>query len=636
MPRVEFVPSGKFAVVDDTALISEAARRAGISIGLPCGGKGTCGRCIVTVLEGNVVQYERPPEGTPHNSVLACKTAVGTSDCRIEIREYDFAEDDSDDISDSDLLSISPDLLDLPLVSSLIINVSSPKPDDGLSDLDRAAKAILNNQNITSVTWDLSAVRLLPDFLRAGDGTIAAMLHREGTIAHVCGIKKASASKRHFGVAIDLGTTTISVAVMDMESGQICGCASGYNEQISCGEDIISRINYASSDMRLEELRLKAVHTINRLVVRAVKQADISLNDIFSAVISGNTTMAHLLLSVTPEYLRLEPYTPAFLSPGVLRARDLELGINPNAVVHVSPAIGSYVGGDITAGILCTDFNEREEVSLFIDVGTNGEIVLGNREFLFTCACSAGPAFEGGGISCGMRAHDGAVNSVVIDKGTGIPVLSVIGGGNPKGICGSGIIELLSELLCKGWMDRSGKLLRNVTSEAILIEGRKARYRLADKNNSATGKELWITEQDIENVLRAKAAVFSAIATLLEYAGLSFRDIAKIYVAGGFGRHLNINHAIAIGLFPELPPEKFTYIGNASLKGSLMLLASGKTRELQRKTASRMTYVNLSAQNVYAEKYTAALFFPHTDESLFQETINKISTLNRAFNQKKS
>lgn len=624
MPRVEFIPSGKFAVVDETTLISEAARRAGVSIVLPCGGKGTCGRCLVTVHEGRVVQYERSSDGAPKNSALACKTAVGVSDCRIEIPEYDLSKDDADDAVTSQSFALSSDEITDPLVFPLSLAVPAAKPDDGLSDVDRATKELKKHVGASDVNWEVDALRALPEALRAENGAVRALMHRTENHVHVCGIKNQSSFKGNYGVAIDLGTTTVSVAIADLKSGNIISATTGYNEQIACGDDVISRINYANTKERLVELRIKAIHTINRLIIRAAKLVGIACEDIFSAVISGNTTMAHLLLGITPEFLRLDPYTPAFFSTAVLRARDLELCINPGSAVYISPAVGSYVGGDITAGILCADFHVRDEVALFIDVGTNGEIVLGNREFLFTCACSAGPAFEGGGISCGMRAVDGAINSIQIDEHTGMPTISVLGGGTPKGICGSGIIDLLSELLLKGWMDRSGKLFRNGRCEAIHIEGRKARYLLTGADVSATGKDLWLTEQDIENVLRAKAAVFSAIATLLEYAALSFGDIDKVYIAGGFGRFLNIHNAIGIGLLPELPVEKFEYLGNASLKGSLMLLASDNFRKLQAATASRMTYVNLSMQSEYTEKYTAALFFPHTDEALFRETIKKV------------
>ncbi len=622
MPRVEFFPSGKYTVVDETALISEAARRAGISIYLPCGGKGTCKRCLVKVLEGRVVQYEKPAEAMAQNVVLACKTAVGVSDCRIELNEYDFSRDDSIDITFDDEI---PDTFtdSNPLVRACVITVPAPKPDDGFSDLDRVNNEIRNHTGITDISWELSAIRLLPDSLRAENGAISAMLYHNDTIAHVCDIKKTSAVKGNFGIAIDLGTTTVSVAIIDIESKKIMGCATGYNEQISCGEDVISRINYARSADNLEELRTKAVATINRLIAKILTTSHISEKDVYAAVISGNTTMMHLLLGIKPEYLRLDPYTPACMNPGMFRAADIGLSIHPAAQVYFSPAVGSYVGGDITAGILCADFYQRDEIALFIDVGTNGEIVLGNREFLFTCACSAGPAFEGGGISCGMRAMKGAISAIEIDRNTAGARFSVIGGGKPKGICGSGIIELLSELLYKGWMDRMGKLVRDVATDAISVDGRKACFRLVAAQDSAIEKDIWITEQDIENVLRAKAAVFSAVATLLDYAGLSFIDIAKIYIAGGFGRFLNINHAITIGLFPELPLERYIYLGNASLKGSLMLLSSHSARELQKTIASKMTYINLSSQSGYAENYTAALFFPHTDETLFPDTIKK-------------
>jgi uncharacterized 2Fe-2S/4Fe-4S cluster protein (DUF4445 family) len=453
------------------------------------------------------------------------------------------------------------------------------------------------------------------------------MAYQKANGARICSVRPKNGSFKNLGVAIDLGTTTVSVMIVDQESGSVLGGATGYNEQIACGEDIISRINYARNSERLAELQSKAVATINRLIQKSVKKIGISCDDIFAAVISGNTTMMHLLLGITPEYLRLDPYTPAFFSPDILRAKDIALSIHPEAAVIVSPAIGSYVGGDITAGVLCADFHQRDEIALFIDVGTNGEIVLGNNEFLFACACSAGPAFEGGGISCGMRAREGAIAGVAFEEASGFLRLSVVGGGKPKGICGSGIIDLLSILLRAGLMDRAGRLVRDGAHEAILLEGRKARMRLARGDESGTGKELCISEQDIENVLRAKAAVFAAVATLLKYAGMGFSDIARVYIAGGFGRFLNIENAIAIGLFPELPLETFSYLGNTSLKGSVMMLVSQEARSLQESLALKMTYVNLSSQSDYAGEYTAALFFPHTDEKMFPETMKKIYSL---------
>jgi len=279
--------------------------------------------------------------------------------------------------------------------------------------------------------------------------------------------------------------------------------------------------------------------------------------------------------------------------------------------------VGSYVGGDITAGLLCTDLAVgAEEVNLFIDIGTNGELVVGNRDFLLTCACSAGPAFEGGGIGCGMRAAVGAIERVEVNPADGMPACWTIGNVAPKGICGSGMITLLAELLRTGWMDAAGKLDRARVSPAIRISGRNAEYVLAPASPNG-GTPLVVTELDIDNLLRAKAAIYAACALLLQHAGLDFPDLAHVYIGGGFGRFLDLEKAVFIGLVPDLPREKFHYIGNSSLLGSYIVLVSQDYRRRQLELARRMTYVDLSGDAQYMDQYTAALFFPHTDPERF-------------------
>jgi uncharacterized 2Fe-2S/4Fe-4S cluster protein (DUF4445 family) len=334
--------------------------------------------------------------------------------------------------------------------------------------------------------------------------------------------------------------------------------------------------------------------------------------------LAGNTVMTHLLLGLPPEFIRLEPYTPTVLAPPVLSAAEIGLGICPEAPVELAPCVGSYVGGDITAGLLCTDMAlETHSVSLFIDIGTNGEIVVGNTDFLMSCACSAGPAFEGGGIECGVRAAAGAIERVAVDPETARPSLSTIGDETPVGVCGSGMIDLLANLLRTGWVDRKGELDRTRASEHIEIAGKRARYILVPAGESATGRPISISETEIDNVIRAKAAIYSAAALMLERIGLGFDDLDTIYIAGSFGRFLDLDQAIAIGMIPDLPRHAYRYLGNSSLTGTFMTLVSRAHRRRQLEIARRMTNIELSTIPEYMDQYTAALFLPHTDAERF-------------------
>jgi uncharacterized 2Fe-2S/4Fe-4S cluster protein (DUF4445 family) len=339
---------------------------------------------------------------------------------------------------------------------------------------------------------------------------------------------------------------------------------------------------------------------------------------ILNASIAGNTTMMHLLLGIVPEYIRLDPYTPAVYDIPAFKASHFGLDIAPEAAVYFAPCVGSYLGGDITSGLLCTALStDSRDISLFIDIGTNGEIVLGNSEFLLGCACSAGPAFEGGGIEKGMRASKGAIEYVEISKESGAVKYNTIGNAPPAGICGSGMISLIAGLFSSGWMDAAGKLDRSRPCPSIPDKGKNARYLLLDPSTTNLSDQIYITEADIDNFIRAKGAIFSACQVLLKKIPLNLEDISVIYIAGGFGRYLNIADSITIGLLPDIDEKKFRFIGNASLMGSYMTLMSQKHRKNQSRLSRNITYIDLSSEPEYMNEYTAALFLPHTDRKLF-------------------
>jgi uncharacterized 2Fe-2S/4Fe-4S cluster protein (DUF4445 family) len=626
MPIITFQPSGKTIDVPSGTELLDAARKADIEIESPCGGKGTCGKCIVRIISGSVDSDSLgllSASAIKKGFTLACKTKVLDAPVTVEIPEQ-IGKDGGQFIDETDdtclvLEGILPDEWQPdPLSHKFTLEVPKPQLEDGLSDLDRLTRAIQNKGEKKDATYPLAVIRQAAEALRKEDGNVTVSLVETSTQYQVTGIDPGDRSAQHFGIAVDVGTTTVAVQLVFLPSAKVIATRTAYNDQIDCGLDIISRINYARKPERLEELRSRVLNTINNLVEQVCSGHDVEPKEIGSAVLAGNTTMIHLLLGLPPEYVRLEPYTPTILEVPYLTAEDIGIAIHPQSWIYIAPAVGSYVGGDITSGLLCTDIaKDSEAVNLFIDIGTNGELVIGNRDFLMACACSAGPAFEGGGIKNGMRAAVGAIEKVEVDPETGIASYQTIGNVKPRGICGSGMILLLADLFLTGWIDPAGKLNRSKKSQAIRVEGRQARYIIVPAEESATGKPITISEIDIENIIRAKAAIYSACALMLEQVGLGFDDLVNIYIAGGFGRFLDIDKAIMIGLIPDLPREKYHYIGNSSLMGAYLVLVSREYRHRQIELARRMTYLELNTAPAYMDQYTGALFLPHTDIKRF-------------------
>ncbi len=625
MPRVRFQPSGKSVEVAPKTELLDAARQAGVVVESPCGGKGTCGKCIVRVTSGEVDSRSLgllPPTAVAEGYVLACATVVLAEDLIVEVPEQaaleggKFAPENETHLVRRELLPKQWEYD--PLAVKWLVHVESPQLENGLSDLDRLTRAIQHDWGKRPVEYSLLGIRKVADTLRKMQGQVTATIVRDSGRLHVINIEPGDTTLRHYAIAVDVGTTTVAVQLIDLAIAQIVAARSDYSDQIACGLDVISRINYARSPERLEELRQRVLGTVNRLIRQVAKSHGVDPHEISNAAVSGNTVMTHLLLGLNPEYLRLAPYTPTLLQVPYLRNSEIGIDINPQAWIHFSPCVGSYVGGDITAGILCTDLAAATaDINLFIDIGTNGEIVVGNNDFLMACACSAGPAFEGGGIEWGMRASTGAIEKVTVDPATGLPRYSTVGNVRPCGICGSGMIDLVAGLFLSGWLDAAGKFDRVRPCSAIRVEGRRASYTVASAEETAARKPIVITETDIENIIRTKASIYSACALMLKQVGLNFEDIRHIYIAGGFGRFLDLENAVVIGLVPDLPRDKFHYIGNSSLMGSYMVVVSQDFRQRQLELAGRMTYLELNTDPSYMEQYTGALFLPHTDPARF-------------------
>ena len=453
---------------------------------------------------------------------------------------------------------------------------------------------------------------------------------------HVEVIEPAGRRDGSYGLAVDIGTTSVSVLLVDLESGDTLAKATTGNGQLRYGADVINRIIEQQKPNGISKLQQAiAENTLIPLINSLCEATNVSRDNIVKMTVASNTTMNHLLLGVDAGSIRLEPYEPAFLEFEPYDTSSIGIALAPVAKMILAPNVGSYVGGDITAGVLSVweqgyqggegAYFKRPEMSLLIDLGTNGEIVFGNEDFLMACACSAGPAFEGGDISSGMRAADGAIEACTIDKDSMEPNLSVIGGGKPVGICGSGLIDVVAELFRTGIINGKGKFNYGVMSESVFPGSKRicrdeygiGAYVLVFAENSATNRDITITEVDIDNFIRAKGAIFSGIISLLTPLGFTPADISNVMVAGGIGSGINIKNAISIGMLPDLPEDRYSYIGNSSLDGACLMLISQDAAELVHEIAANTTYIDLSTQPGYMDEFIAACFLPHTDESLF-------------------
>jgi len=608
------VPSGK--------TILDASRKANLPLKVTCGGKGTCGDCVVQILSG--VYQHRPSAALPDMLIkqgfaLACQTKIKDG-LAIQLPQFQqlsiksvsssqFFEDHKNNISG--IYEVNP------LVKKIELKLPSPTLELHYSDLKRLQREIQKKLAIKNLNCEYSVLKKLAHTVRKEEGRISIVLFKSAQIWTIIDIEPASKEKKIYGIACDIGTTTVALHLVDLENGKILETGSSLNQQIKRGDDIISRINYAQKPGYLRELHDLVILTVNNLIEKAAQSAHILPSDIYLASFSGNTTMIHLFLNLESRYIREEPYVPTFNELPFMLSRDLRLKMNHEGRVHCAPAVGSYVGGDITAGLLCTPIvRDSEKISLFIDVGTNGELVVGNKDWLMTCACSAGPAFEGRGIKCGMPATDGAIEEIKF-RDSGELDYTVINGNKPKGLCGSGLVDLLAELFIHNYIDRHGKFNMKKPTKRFIKNENGMGFLIEQGSNCYWGKDLIITENDISNLIRTKGAVFSACSLLLKNVGLTFDRIDGFYIAGSFGQHLNIVNAISIGLLPDLERNKFRYLGNSSLLGAYLILLSDKNREMVKEISKKMTYIELNTEPNYMNEYTGALFLPHTDMKLF-------------------
>ena len=616
----------------------ELARRANVAIDAPCSGNGSCGKCRVQLLEGSLETIRSrhiTDEEYEAGWRLSCNSRV-VDDCTVLVPDIASAYQSrmkTADLSSPEEVAIF-EQAQAELRQSGIeftnnyraveLTMAEPTEEDTMPDNERLTWALQEALGVEKVEIPFAVMVKLASTLREHNFHVTVKGELLGDTFRCMEITGAE-DKVIAGCAIDIGTTTVSMVLVDLENGKILAKGSSGNGQIRFGADVINRIieqGKPGGKKKLQDAIVK--ETLTPIIANLCKSAGISARSILRLCVGANTTMNHLFVGVDAQSVRMDPYIPSFFAWEGLLAGDLRLPANPLAPVLIAPNIGSYVGGDITAGTLASMIWDKDEMSLFIDLGTNGEIVFGNRDFMVSCACSAGPAFEGGDISCGMRATDGAIEACTIDKVTMEPTMTIVGEAGQKavGICGSGIIDIISELFRTGIINAKGLFVRE--GERIKRDAHgMGRYVIAKASESETGREVSINEVDIDNFIRAKGAIFSAIDTMLQSVDMTVEMIDHVYVAGGIGSGINMKNAVNIGMLPDVELEKFSYIGNSSLTGASAMGISDEANAKCTELGANMTYLELSTYPGYMDSFVAACFIPHTDSKLFPNSVQE-------------
>ncbi len=632
MHRITFLPYDMQIEVEDGETLIRAAMEAGVHVNASCGGEGVCGKCRVIIENGTVeggISEKLSEEDLQKGYRLACQAKVksdlavripveSTIDAGVlklqaksrrtaHIREMNFEE-----LKEQGLF-VAP-------VEKKYLELPEPTPQDNLPDITRLLSYLKLKHDEHRLEVDLEVIRKIPDALRQEDFKVTTTLVRpvrDVGKTRIINVQPGDTSRRNYAIAMDIGTTTIYGQVIDLINGRVLAEHGEFNGQISYGEDVISRIVYAEKPGGLERINAVVIETINKILRKIVKKSGVDPEDIATITLAGNTTMTQLLLKVNPRFIRRSPYVPAATLYPPMKARELGMDLNPAVRALVYPAVSSYVGGDIVAGVMGSGIYRTEKLTLYLDVGTNAEIVIGNKDWLACAACSAGPAFEGGGLKFGMRAAKGAIEDFSLDPATLEPMIITIGNVRPKGICGSGLIIMVATMFEMGVIDNLGKFNRDLDTPRIREDNGVYEYVLAWEADSQIDRDITLTEIDIENLIRAKGAIYSGCMTLLSEVGMGIGDIEHIILAGGFGSYVDLEKAMTIGLLPEIDTDRVTFIGNGSLMGARMSSLTNRIRKDVVEVTRKMTNFELSDTLSYMDNYVAALFLPHTDINQF-------------------
>ncbi len=497
------------------------------------------------------------------------------------------------------------------------VHLDRPSFEDNTADVDRLLRALRRESGLADLVCDVEVMSQVPNLLRDNDFAVRCTLFSDGQRAVVTGVDPTWAEYPSLGLAVDLGTTRYVLQLVDLGSGQVLGSADRGNPQVRIGPDILTRIHYAAKAEGLSELQQILIQDMNQALDKLCAQEGVTPKCIHNIALAGNTAMTHFFLGLDPRWMIREPYIPAVNTPGLIRALALGLSAHPWARVYCFPNIGSYFGGDLLSGIIFSGLNSREEAALMVDVGTNAEVILGNKDWLIACAGAAGPALEGGVSKIGAQAGPGIIDSVDIDPQSLQIRVHTIQDLPPRGICGSGIIDLAAEMFSAGLLDFRGKMVPDKCPNLFVQDQEIWHIRLVPADASGTGKELLIGQPEIDSLIRSKAAMFTILETLVDSVGIGFQDLSAFFVAGTFGNFIKPESAIGIGMLPDLPRELFQPLGNSSVGGAVRFLQDTQVVGAVGQVKERITYLELNVNQAFMNQFSAAKFLPHTERSKF-------------------
>ena len=607
--------------------IYSVTRSAGIASDAFCGGRGLCGKCRIIIREGRELLSDLAESEARFLSNteisdgyrLACETMVKSpGDLVIEIpRESQVRR------QRLSVLGLEREVPRTPIVRKYVVQVPKPTLDDATADLECLLNSLKPTHGLHSLSVSYEALKKLPEILRSGKWTVTATVRDAEEIMDV---DPGDTSEKRYGFAVDIGTTKLAGYLVDLGNGSVLATTSMTNPQIPYGEDVISRISYVMEDKKkLVELQTTIIDAVNRLLGEAVGTAKIERKDVYDVVVVGNTAMHHIFFGITPDFLSLSPFSPAIQSSLDIRAKEVGLGVNSGAYVYSYPIIAGFVGADAVADVIATGLFEAEEISLLMDIGTNTEIVLGNRDSMISCSTASGPAFEGAHIKHGMRAATGAIEKVWIDPDTFEPSCRVIDETKPEGICGSGIVDAIAEMFKVGILDETGKMTKELDIPRLRHNGERC-YVLAKGDETVTGKEIVVTQHDVKEIQLAKGAIYSGISIAMKRFGVDRNQIVKIYLAGAFGTYVDPESARMIGMVVDVPTDRFEFAGNTAGSGARMALISSETREVARSMVRKIKYLELAAEMDFHEEFMNALYFPHKEIERFPDVAKLIKT----------
>ena len=613
---ITFLPEGKHLDIKSGSTVLDATRKMGIDIQAPCGDLGLCGRCKIVLGKGKNLA-ELPTE--TEKKILSTKELDDgyRLACQCKVSEKGLLSvivPPESKISQQRIViqGIMPQFQMSPIVKDTIIELK--KKQESKSDSETLLEALSEN-GFTDVSIGIDAIRRLPDVIREGNWSINATLWNN---KEVLSLQPKDKAGQTLGFAVDIGTTKVAGYLVDLKNGELLAAVSLPNPQISFGEDLISRIAYwAESEEKGINLQKVVIGCVNKLIEDSCKRFDVSQNEVYDITVVGNTAMHHIFFGISPKYVGQSPFPVAVKNSFNVKAKDIGLKANPATYVHALPPIAGFVGSDTVAGILATEIYKQEKISMLIDIGTNAEIVIGNKDKLTCCSAPAGPAFEGAKIKHGMRASSGAIETVWIDPKSLETGYKTIDETKPRGICGSGIIDTVAQLLKTNVIDDIGRFNKKLNNPRLRTREENTEFVLAWQEETNINKDITITRHDIQEILLAKAAVYTGAHILLERLNLKPNDIENLYIAGAFGTYIDLTNTLTIGMFPEIPTNRIQFVGNTAGSGGRLALLSEKLRSKAEEIAINTGYIELASDPSFETEFTNALWLPHREKERF-------------------